>query len=77
MPSLFSMSCSGRFGIGTTPDQVSRSIPERYVVKLWLRVAIGGNYAMALRFRRDSLAPLETTEWLQQVFPERDIKPPS
>jgi hypothetical protein len=32
---------------------------------------------MGLRFRRDSLSPLEVTNWSQQVLPERDTRPPS
>src|SRR5438105_3892797 len=36
--------------------------PEVGTYHAKLRFAIGGNYAMALRFRRDSLAPLETTD---------------
>jgi hypothetical protein len=46
-----------------------------------LRFVIAGEnnrpWQMGLRFRRDSLAPLEVTNWSQQVLPERDIKPPS
>jgi len=48
-----------------------------------LRFAIAGDrglpWQMGLRFRRDSLTPLEVINWQQQVLPERDIpiKPPS
>jgi hypothetical protein len=46
-----------------------------------LRFVIAGDngapWQMGLRFRRDSLSPLEVTNWSQQVLPERDIKPPS
>jgi hypothetical protein len=33
-------------------------------------------WQMGLRFRRDSLSPIETTNWQQQVRPERDIRTP-
>src|SRR3954471_10097943 len=33
-------------------------------------------WQMGLRFRRDSLSPLEVTNWQQQVRPERDTKTP-
>lgn len=33
-------------------------------------------WQMGLRFRRDSLSPLEITNWQQQVRPERDTKTP-
>jgi hypothetical protein len=48
-----------------------------------LRFVISGDrgapWQMGLRFRRDSLAPLEVINWQQEVLPERDtnIKPPS
>jgi hypothetical protein len=46
-----------------------------------LRFAIAGErgtpWQMGLRFRRDSLSPLEVINWQQEVLPERDIKPPS
>jgi hypothetical protein len=55
--------------------------PEVGVYHAKLRFAIAGDrgapWQMALRFRRDSLAPLEVTDWQQQVLPERDTKPPS
>ena len=30
-----------------------------------------GSWAVAVRFRRDSLSPLETVEWMQEVHAER------
>jgi hypothetical protein len=55
--------------------------PEVGAYHAKLRFAIAGDrgapWQMGLRFRRDSLAPLEVTDWQQQIFPERDTKPPS
>ena len=57
--------------------------PEVGTYHAKLRFAIAGEngtpWQMGLRFRRDSLAPLEVINWVQQVLPERDInvKPPS
>lgn len=57
--------------------------PEVGVYHAKVRFAIAGEkgrpWEMGLRFRRDSLSPLEVTNWSQQVLPERDIpiKPPS
>src|SRR5258708_36046546 len=46
-----------------------------------LRFAIAGErgtpWQMGLRFRRDSLSPLEVINWQQEVLPERDTKPPA
>lgn len=54
--------------------------PEVGVYHAKLRFVIAGDrgapWQMGLRFRRDSLAPLEVVNWQQQVLPERDIKPP-
>ena len=36
-----------------------------------LNFLTAGSWAVAVRFRRDSLAPLETVEWMQGVHPER------
>ena len=36
-----------------------------------LNFLTAGTWAVAVRFRRDSLAPLETTEWMQEVHSER------
>jgi len=36
-----------------------------------------GPWAVAVRFRRDSLAPLETVEWMQEVAGERNPEFPS
>ena len=57
--------------------------PEVGTYHTTLRFAIAGDngapWQMGMRFRRDSLAPLEVLNWQQQVIPERDvnIKPPS
>ena len=34
-----------------------------------------GDWAVAIRFRRDSTAPIETVDWMQQVMPERTGTP--
>jgi len=36
-----------------------------------LNYITSGTWAVAVRFRRDSLAPLETVEWMQEVHAER------
>ena len=36
-----------------------------------LNFVIAGQWAMAIRFRRDSLHPLERVDWMQDVFNER------
>lgn len=40
-----------------------------------LNFVTSGQWAVAIRFRRDSLHPLETTEWMQDVLNERDSIP--
>jgi hypothetical protein len=69
----------GQFAAGARPYTWDSFVygPEVGTYHAKLRFALGGPYAMGLRFRRDSLAPLEKTDWQQQVLPERDIKPPS
>ena len=37
-----------------------------------LNFLTAGTWALAVRFRRDSLAPLETVEWTQEVRAERN-----
>lgn len=56
--------------------------PEVGIYHAKLRFAIAVTNAdpdeawqMGLRFRRDSLSPLEVTNWQQQVRPERDSVP--
>jgi len=36
-----------------------------------LNFLTAGTWAVAVRFRRDSLAPLEKTDWMQEVHAER------
>jgi len=36
-----------------------------------LNFLTAGSWAVAVRFRRDSVAPLETVEWMQEVHAER------
>ena len=41
-----------------------------------LSFVASGDWAVAIRFRRDSLHPLETINWMQQVFDERPSSTP-
>ena len=41
-----------------------------------LNFVTSGDWAIAIRFRRDSTAKLEKTEWMQDVLPERDAATP-
>jgi len=68
----------GQFAAGGRPYTWDSFVygPEVGTYHANLRFALAGTYAMGLRFRRDSLAPLEKTDWQQQVFPERDVRPP-
>jgi hypothetical protein len=36
-----------------------------------LNFLTAGTWAVAVRFRRDSLAPLETVDWMQEIHAER------
>jgi hypothetical protein len=36
-----------------------------------LNFVVPGTWAVAIRFRRDSLQPLELTQWMQDVINER------
>ena len=40
-----------------------------------LNFITAGTWAVAIRFRRDSLHPLETIEWIQEVANEREAAP--
>jgi hypothetical protein len=41
-----------------------------------LNFVTSGEWAIAIRFRRDSTAKLERTDWMQDVLPERDPAAP-
>ena len=41
-----------------------------------LNFVTSGDWAIAIRFRRDSTAKLETTEWMQDVLAERQTATP-
>jgi hypothetical protein len=41
-----------------------------------LNFVTSGDWAVAIRFRRDSTAKLEKTEWMQDVLPERETPTP-
>ena len=45
--------------------------PEVGTYRAKLNYVVPGLWAVAIRFRRDSLHPLERTDWMQQVLPER------
>lgn len=45
--------------------------PEVGVYHAKLNYVVAGEWAVAIRFRRDSLRPLERTDWMQDVLPER------
>jgi hypothetical protein len=45
--------------------------PEVGSYKAKLNFVIPGTWAVAVRFRRDSLHPLERTDWMQDVIAER------
>lgn len=52
----------------------------RYRANLRFAIAVsagnpGEAWQMGLRFRRDSLSPIEVVNWSQQVLPERDSVP--
>jgi hypothetical protein len=49
--------------------------PEVGMYKAKLKFVRSGTWAVAIRFRRDSLHPLERTDWLQDVLPERPGSP--
>jgi len=50
--------------------------PEAGTYHAKLNFVVPGMWAVALRFRRDSLHPLERIDWMQQVFDERPSKNP-
>jgi hypothetical protein len=41
-----------------------------------LNFVTSGEWAIAIRFRRDSTAKLERTDWMQDVLPERETPTP-
>lgn len=50
--------------------------PEVGVYHAKLNFVVSGTWAVAVRFRRDSLHALEKTEWMQDVLAERDTTKP-
>jgi hypothetical protein len=50
--------------------------PEAGTYKAKLNFVIPGTWAVAIRFRRDSLHPLERTDWMQDVTNERPSSTP-
>jgi hypothetical protein len=50
--------------------------PEAGTYRAKLNFVIQGTWAVAIRFRRDSLHPLERTDWMQDVQNERPSSTP-
>jgi hypothetical protein len=50
--------------------------PEEGAYHAKLNFVVAGTWAVALRFRRDSLHPLERIDWMQDVLDERPTKTP-
>lgn len=50
--------------------------PEAGTYKAKLNFVRSGTWAVAIRFRRDSLHPLERTDWMQDVLNDRDTTIP-
>jgi len=50
--------------------------PEVGTYHAKLNFVVAGTWAVALRFRRDSLHPLERIDWMQDVLDERPSKTP-
>ena len=46
--------------------------PEAGTYKATVSYLLAGEWAVGIRFRRDSTAPLERIDWMQQVDAERD-----
>jgi hypothetical protein len=45
--------------------------PEPGTYRAKLNFTLSGTWAMAVRFQRDSLHPLERVDWMQEVYDER------
>jgi hypothetical protein len=50
--------------------------PQEGTYHAKLNFVVAGTWAVALRFRRDSLHPLERIDWMQDVLDERPSKTP-
>ena len=50
--------------------------PEVGTYHAKLNFVVAGTWAVALRFRRDSIRPLERIDWMQDVLDERPSKTP-
>src|SRR5438270_3426489 len=48
--------------------------PEVGTYHAKLNYVVAGQWAVAIRFRRDSLRPLERIDWMQDVYDERPSK---
>lgn len=49
--------------------------PEAGTYKATVSYLLAGEWAVGIRFRRDSTAPLERIDWMQDVRPERNPIP--
>lgn len=49
--------------------------PEAGTYKATVSYLLAGEWAVAIRFRRDSTAPLERIDWMQEVLAERPPTP--
>ena len=50
--------------------------PELGTYRANLNFTVAGQWAMAVRFRQDSLHPLERVDWMQDIFNERPDSTP-
>jgi hypothetical protein len=50
--------------------------PEVGTYHAKLNFVVAGMWAVAIRFRRDSLRPLERIDWMQQVLDEKPSPTP-
>jgi hypothetical protein len=51
--------------------------PEVGTYRAKLNYVVAGTWAVAIRFRRDSLHPLERIDWMQDVLDERETPVPT
>jgi hypothetical protein len=64
---LFAQNITGK----KTYDALAAA-PEAGTYTATVSYLLAGEWAVAIRFRRDSLAPLERIDWMQEVMSERN-----